>query len=65
MNLLKKVEGVSLINFQGGPGIPLLNFEGVRGSGVPVPRIPGLRIPLLNHAIFTHKNNDKNMQRCI
>ena len=33
MNLLKTVEGVSLLNFQGDPGIPLLNFEGVRGSG--------------------------------
>ena len=62
MNSLKKGEGVPLLNFQEGPGIPLLNFEGVRGSGS---QDPGSQIPLLNHAIFTHKSNDKNMQRCI
>ena len=25
---------VSLLNFEGGPGVPLLNFEG--GSGIPL-----------------------------
>ena len=42
MNLLKKGEGVPLLNFVGGPGVPLLNFE--RGPGVPLlnfERVPG------------------------
>ena len=32
MNSLKKGEGVPLLNFEGGPGILPLNFEGVLGS---------------------------------
>ena len=28
MNSLKKGEGISLLNFVGGPGVPLLDFEG-------------------------------------
>ena len=31
MNSLKKVEGVPLLNFEGGPGVPVLNFRGVPG----------------------------------
>ena len=30
-NLLKKSEGVPLLNFVGSPGVPLLNFMGVPG----------------------------------
>ena len=32
MNSLKKGEEVSLLSFEGGPGILLLNFEGVQES---------------------------------
>ena len=48
MNLLKKVEGVPLLNFEGGPGVPLLNFRGVPG--------PEVLFPLLHHVstICTH-----------
>ena len=59
MNLLKKGEGVPLLNFEGGPRISLLNFEGGPGvlllnfRGVPGPtfklwggfRVPGPRVP--------------------
>ena len=31
MNLLKKGEGVPLLNFEVGPAVPLLNFRGVPG----------------------------------
>ena len=33
MNSLKNGEGVSLLNFEKGPRVPLLNFEGVLGPG--------------------------------
>ena len=46
MNLLKKGEGVPLLNFVGGPGVPLLNFE--RGPGVPLLNFRRVRVPLLN-----------------
>ena len=35
MNSLKKGEGVPLLNFEGGPVVLLLNFEGVLGSWGP------------------------------
>ena len=49
MNLLKKDERVLLLNFEEGPGVPLLNLRGVLGptfilwggSRVPGPRVPG------------------------
>ena len=31
MNSLKKGEGVLLTNFEGDPGVPVLNFRGVPG----------------------------------
>ena len=35
---------VSLLNFEGGPGVPLLNFEG--GSGIPLLNFEGgSRVP--------------------
>ena len=43
MNSLKKGEGVSLLNFVGGPGTPLLNFEG--GPGVPLLNFSGVLGP--------------------
>ena len=52
MNSLKKVEGVPLLNFEGGPGVPLLNF---RGSRVPLLNFegrPGVLVPLLHHAVL-------------
>ena len=39
MNSLKKVEGVPVLNFVGGPGVPLLNFE---GPGVPLLNFRGV-----------------------
>ena len=39
MNSLKKGEGVPLLNFEGGPGILILNFE--RGRGVPLLNFEG------------------------
>ena len=33
MNSLKNGEGVSLLNFEKGPRVPLLNFECVLGPG--------------------------------
>ena len=44
MNSLKKDEGVPVLNFEGGPGILLLKFEGgsrVLGSRVPRSQVPG------------------------
>ena len=40
---------VALLNFERGPGIPLLNFRGVLG-----PKVPGLGVlvPLLHHDAF-------------
>ena len=46
---IKERWGVPLLNFEGGPGIPLLNLRGVLdltfklwgGSRVPDPRVPG------------------------
>ena len=46
MNSLKKDEGVQLLNFLGGPEVPLLNFERVLGFHFQTLR--GSRIPLLN-----------------
>ena len=46
MNLLKKGEGVPLLNFVGGSGAPLLNFEG--DSGVPLLNFRGSQVPFLN-----------------
>ena len=46
MNLLKKGEGVPLLNFVGGSGAPLLNFEG--DSGVPLLNFRGSQVSLLN-----------------
>ena len=45
MNSLKKGEGVSLLNFEGGPGpgVLLLNFEG--GPGVPLLNFRGVLGP--------------------
>ena len=46
MNLLKKGEGVPLLNFEEGPGILLLNFEG--DPGVPLLNFKGSWVSLLN-----------------
>ena len=43
MNLLKKGEGVPLLNFLGGPGVALLDFEG--GPGVPLLNFRGVPGP--------------------
>ena len=69
-NLLKKSEGVPLLNFVGSPGVPLLNFGRSPGvpflnfMGVPGPtfklwggfRVPGpeVLVPLLHHALLNH-----------
>ena len=45
MNSLKKGEGVSLLNFEGGPGSRVLRFW------VPGYRGPGVLVPLLHHVI--------------
>ena len=56
MNLLKKGEGVPVLNFAGDLGVPLLNFEGGTGvsilffegglwSWVPGPRVPRSWVP--------------------
>ena len=48
MNSLKKGEGVSLLNFEGGPGVPPLNFEEVSwGSTFKLWGGPGSQVPLL------------------
>ena len=64
MNSLKKGQGVPLLNFEGSPGVsllnfrwswvPLLNFEGVPVSRSRFPgfRGPGVLVPLLHHAIY-------------
>ena len=39
-----------LLNFDGGPGVPFLNFELEPGSLVPGFRGPGFVFPLLYHA---------------
>ena len=44
MNLLKKVVGVPLLNFEWGPGVPLLNFRGVQYPTFKLwggPEVPG------------------------
>ena len=43
MNSLKKGEGVPLLNFEGDPGVQLLNFE--RGAGVPLLNFRGVPGP--------------------
>ena len=58
MNSLKKGEGAPHLSFEGGPGVPLLNF---RGSRVPLLNFdwdpgyevlgPGVLVPLFHHAI--------------
>ena len=45
-NLLKKSEGVPLLNFVGSPGVPLLNFG--RSPGVPFLNFMGSQVPHLN-----------------
>ena len=45
MNSLKKGQGVPLLNFEGSPGVSLLNFRWswvalLNFEGVPVPRVP-------------------------
>ena len=62
MNPLKKGEGVQLLNFVGGPGVPLLNFKEVLGptcklwggSQVAGSRSLGVLVPLLYHAVNIH-----------
>ena len=46
---------IPLSNFEGDPGVPLLNFEGeVPGAGSQGPEVPGPRVlvPLLHHALL-------------
>ena len=47
---------VPLLNFEGGPAVPLLMFEGVPGPGPQDPEVPGpgVLVPLLHHAAFLH-----------
>ena len=45
MNLLKKDERVLLLNFEEGPGVPLLNFQGNPQSWVPGSQGSGSRGP--------------------
>ena len=47
MNSLKKVEGVSLLNFEGVPG---LGYRGPASQGTEVPG-PEVLVPFLHHAI--------------
>ena len=59
MNSLKKGERIPLLNFEGGPGVPLLNFRGSRvpllnfegGPGSQGPEVPGpgVLVQLLHH----------------
>ena len=46
---LKGGFGVSLSDFDWGPGVPVINLEGVPGSKVPHHRVP---VPLLHHGSF-------------
>ena len=48
MNSLKKGEGAPPLYFEGGPGVPLLNFD-----WDPVTEVlgPGVLVPLFHHAI--------------
>ena len=43
MNSLKKDEALSLLNLEGGPGVPRLNFEG--DPGVPLLNFRGVPCP--------------------
>ena len=45
MDSLNKVEGVPLLNFKGGPEVPLLNFEWGSKSWIPGSPGPGSRGP--------------------
>ena len=53
---------VPLLNNEGGPLVPLLNFEGNLGSRVPESwgpgsQGPGVLVPLLHHAIVEYAKN--------
>ena len=61
---IKEKSGVPLLNFEGGPGVPLLNFRWswvplLNFEGVPVSRFrfpgfrgPGVLVLLLHHVIY-------------
>ena len=53
MNSLKKVEGVPLLNFKGGPRFPLLNFRGDPGPRSQHPEVPGPRVLLYCYTVYT------------
>ena len=46
-NIIMKVP---LLNFEGGPGVPLLNFRGSRAPLLNFEGGPGVLVPLLHHA---------------
>ena len=50
MNSLKNGEWIPHLNFEGGPGVPLLTLRGVLG--------PGVLVPLLHHAYILQQFND-------
>ena len=57
---MKKGERAPLLNYERGPGVPLLNL---RGSQVPLLNFegvpsPGALVPLFHHAVFVYKHTE-------